>query len=877
MIELFKLFGSIVVDNSEANKSIDNTTDKAEKSESKLLKVFGAIGAAVTAAFTADKIKDFGTAIVNMADDAQKALNSFSAATGEDMEAYESVLKSIYKNNYGESFEDIAASMATVKQQMGDISPEGLEELTTDALILRDTFDMEVNESMRAAKMLMDQFNISGKEAFNMIAQGAQNGLNKNDDLLDSINEYAVHYKQLGFTAENFFASLENGTAAGTFSVDKLGDAMKEFGIRAKDGSDSSREAFEILGLDADRMFALFNSGGAAAANMTQELVDKLAAMPDGVAKTTAGVGLFGTMFEDLGVDGIAALTKLESGISSTKDTLAQINKVKYNSLGDAMQGVQRTLETSLLVPLGEKIIPLLTKKLPEKLARIEEVGPKIVETFGNVVTKAQNLVTKVKGFVSPIVQEISGTVKSVASSIAENITPTLQNIGTWVTTTALPVVQSLWQGIQNGIAQIVPVISDAFGKIGEIFGSFMAIGQEVFGMIASKFGDVGSGVEKLMGIIKSFVEAYLNNMVENWRFFVDILQTSVVPIIGLVIDGLIGLASEIGENVLPMVQTFVQNVSEKFGGMAEFVCGLLQTILENIGPFFQTVQMLFQVLWDVCLTVWETIGQPIFDMVSYAVGRVAEVFAKNMPAIMEFVQTAVAGIKDTWENHLKPVFELIGTFIETILKPIFEVVFDAILGYVQVAFKTIASLWTEVLKPAFDGICDFIVNIFSGNWKGAWEGIVDTFETVFGGLEKVAKIPINAVIGLVNKAIDAINGLSFTVPDWVPGIGGEDFGFSIPKVPELAKGGVLERGQVGLLEGDGAEAVVPLERNTEWITRVAQQFNGVPGNNEVLERILDVLLEIRKALPEELADAVAQLKFEISNREFARLVKAVN
>lgn len=99
--------------------------------------------------------------------------------------------------------------------------------------------------------MLMDQFGLSGEEAFNLIAQGAQNGLDKNGDLLDSINEYSVHFKSLGLDAEDMFNSFANGADAGTFSVDKLGDAVKEFGIRVKDESDSTMQAFKDIGLNA--------------------------------------------------------------------------------------------------------------------------------------------------------------------------------------------------------------------------------------------------------------------------------------------------------------------------------------------------------------------------------------------------------------------------------------------------------------------------------------------------------------------------------------------------------------------------------------------------------------------------------------------------
>ena len=99
-----------------------------------------------------------------------------------------------------------------------------------------------------------------GKKLLNLIAQGAQNGLDKNDDLLDTINEYSVHFSQAGYSAEEMFNSLKNGTDAGTFSVDKLGDAVKEFGIRMKDGT--ANDSLKELGLNVDDVTKRFAQGG---------------------------------------------------------------------------------------------------------------------------------------------------------------------------------------------------------------------------------------------------------------------------------------------------------------------------------------------------------------------------------------------------------------------------------------------------------------------------------------------------------------------------------------------------------------------------------------------------------------------------------------
>ena len=97
---------------------------------------------------------------------------------------------------------------AVVAQQSKEVDPSKIKDLAKNAILLRDTFDFDVNESIRSANMLMEQFGISGDEAYTLIAQGAQKGLDKNGDLLDTVNEYAVHYKQLGYTSEEFFNSL---------------------------------------------------------------------------------------------------------------------------------------------------------------------------------------------------------------------------------------------------------------------------------------------------------------------------------------------------------------------------------------------------------------------------------------------------------------------------------------------------------------------------------------------------------------------------------------------------------------------------------------------------------------------------------------------
>lgn len=365
----------------KTKKAIDDTesevenftfsTEKAEEATEKLSDSF-TVAKGIMANLIAEGIKVLTTELINLTKEAvtfsaefESAMNALQVQTGmssKEMEKYNGIMKEMYNKNYGESFDDIAQSIATVAQNSKEVDPAKIQELTEGALTLRDAFGFEVNETMRAANMLMDQFGISGEEAYNLIAQGAQNGLNKNGDLLDTINEYAVHFKQTGRGAEDFFNMLENGAEEGTFSVDKLGDAWKEFGIRAKDTTNTTTEAYEILGLNADEMRAKFAAGGESAKQATDTILTALFFMDDAVKQNQAGVDLFGTMWEDLGADAIKALSDTNGEITTTKNSLEEINKVQYSGFEHELEQLKREFKTSLSKPLAEEVIPQVKK-----------------------------------------------------------------------------------------------------------------------------------------------------------------------------------------------------------------------------------------------------------------------------------------------------------------------------------------------------------------------------------------------------------------------------------------------------------------------------------------------------------------------------------
>ncbi|KNY24848.1 phage tail tape measure protein [Pseudobacteroides cellulosolvens] len=634
-MELFRLFGSIFIQSNQANQQLDEVDKKASgvgstlgglvEKAGKVALGFAAAGAAAVAGFA---IKG-----VSASEELRKALNSVQASTGaadEEMDNLKGNMLNIYNNNFGESFDDIARSISTVKQQTGQTGVQ-LEKLTQNALMLRDTFEYEVNESTRAANSLMKNFGVTGEEAMNLIAQATQNGANKNDDLLDTFNEYSVQFKSLGFSAEQFANVLVDGAKNGAFSIDKVGDAIKEFNIRAKDGSDSSKAAFEQLGLDADKLTASFAKGGPEAQKSFQQVIQALDAVKDPVAQNTIGVSLFGTQFEDLEKQGVLAFANIGSQVSLSKSALEDINTVKYDTFGEALAGLGRNFEVGILIPLGEKILPIL--------------------------------------------------------------------------------------GVFSG-------------------------------WISSNMPAIQGAVEKAFNVISSVMD-----------------KVSIV--------------------VIPLLQTAFDNISN------------------NTMPF----------LSEALSFITNTIMPPLIEIFNFVATSIVPLFAQKFK---EWIPQVGQIMKGLWDI-IKPV-------IDNIVKA-FQIAWPLIRDIVSSSVKVIGDVISGVLK-ALKGVTDFVAGVFTGDWRRAWDGVKQIFSGVWDGIKGILKGAVNIIIDVVNSMIRGLNKIHVSIPDWIPGVGGKDFGINLAEIPHLAEGGNITKGG-RVLVGEKAPEILDLPRGAR-VTPLDKANSGI-------------------------------------------------
>lgn len=455
---------------------------------------------------------------VSGAVDFDKAMNQFVASTGvanEKLKDYENILKNVYANNYGESFDDIAEAMKEIRTQIGPVvdnwDPTALQEFTESAFALRDTFGYDIQESVRAANAMINNFGIDGLDAMNLIANGAQNGLDFSGELLDSISEYSVQFAKMGFTADEMFKIFSAGAENGAFNLDKIGDAIKENAIRVIDYSNTTQDAYKQLGLDVDDMSKKFASGGDEAREAFDQVMTGLIALNDPVKQNTIGVELFGTMWEDLGPTVVGALSNIEDGAYGTADAMEMIKKVKYDDLGSMFEGLTRQIEL-LILPLGEALIPILTALVQTVLPILQSLLPPLIEVLNAVITPILGIIQSLTPLIdtinalTPIVQSLTVLFQDVFGIIAKIVSETITDIVAFIQ----PI-----NNIKGILSGIVSFISGVFS--GNWRQAWEGI-KQIFSNIVSGFANIfKSPINWIIDGINTFISGLNKIKIPDW------------------------------------------------------------------------------------------------------------------------------------------------------------------------------------------------------------------------------------------------------------------------------------------------------------------------------------------------------------------------
>jgi phage-related protein len=319
------------------------------------------------------------------------------------------------------------------------------------------------------------------------------------------------------------------------------------------------------------------------------------------------------------------------------------------------------------------------------------------------------------------------------------------------------------------------------------------------------------------------------------------------MPQVQSIFDGLAPVLIGLMDSLMPMLFNLVETVFPILVGLLEALLPSFIQITETLLPvLLQVVDMLLPPL----IQIVQALLPPLVQLLQPLLNLLSPLLNLLQP-ILDLVVAVIAPLGNLISGLLTPLITIVSKLIEVALKPLqlgFEVLSDTLTSVVNYAFESVMNK-VNTIKGVFSGIIQFIKGVFTGDWKSAWEGVKKIFSSIADGIGKAFKTPINFIIDLINNFIKGINKIS--IPDWVPGVGGK--GINIPLIPKLARGGILEKGQVGLLEGNGAEAVVPLDQNAKWIRSVSQDMamQGIGGAIDYDRLSVAVVEAIREVIPE--------------------------
>ena len=607
-------------ENEKQEQSDEDSYKERESSAKKhgsVLKSIGkgtayALGAGFLAAGTA--IAGVGIMAVNSANDMDKAMNQYLASTGkstEETERYKKVMEDIYTNNYGDSFGDIGEAMADITKNLGDLDDTSLQEVTESAFALRDTFGYEIPESTRAAKAMMDNFGISGEQAMNLIAAGAQNGLDYSGELMDSISEYSVQFAKVGLDADDMFKIFQKGAESGAFNLDKVGDAVKEMAIRVVDGSDTTAQGFEAIGLNADEMAAKFAAGGDSAKEAFNETIAALASMEDPLAQNQAGVALFGTMWEDLGPEAVTALADIEEGAYDTAGAMESIKNIKYDDIGSVFEGLKRSLEV-LIVPLGEQLIPLMAELIDNVLPLLEEALP-------------------------PLVEAISGVVEALGPAV-EDVLPTLMDA-----------LAEIGEPLMDMAEEIFPVLLDAFNEIlplvAELVGEYLPMWAEVLEMLLPPLVEIISTILPPLIELVSALMPIFETIISLLQPILDLFTSLLTPIVNLISQGVTPLVNSLAPLIQMIADRLIPVIKLMTSAISNSLSGALSTATSIMGNLTQVFRNVVDFIKNVFTGNWKAAWQNVKNIFSNIVSGLGSIFKAPINAIIDGINGFLKGL----------------------------------------------------------------------------------------------------------------------------------------------------------------------------------------------------------------------------------------
>ncbi len=543
------------------------------------------------------------------------------------------------------------------------------------------------------------------------------------------------------------------------------------------------------------------------------------------------------------------------AGNATTTDSINLLSAVTKGYGDTSAEAVQQAADLAFAtVRLGQTSFPELAAGMGKVIPLASTLGLEQEQLWGAMAT-----LTGVTGSTAEVVTQMKATMQAFLSP-SKNMQAALKNMG-------YESGQALLES--KGLQGSLEALKDAVGGDELAFaGLFSSVEAQtaVLAMAGNQAENLTSKTAEMYeatGAANTAFErqtdtlAYDIQMIKNLGAnFLTQLGTNILPYVREFAEAALPVVSEALEKIggymtgtiIPAAETAVKWISEHRTLILALAAGIATAVAAYKAykvavTAYNAVMAVYKVVTAASATGTFTLAGamtalniPVLAVVA-AIGLAVAagiLIYKNWDKIKAKAAELGAKISEVWGNIKTGVSEAVANLVSA-----FQSNFPLLSAYLSGWWESVSAAWENV-KAIFANIIDFVQNVFAGNWSAAWDNIVAIFGNVFGMIVNLAKAPINGVISAINWVLEKINSISVTIPDWVPGVGGQTLGFNIPTIPALAAGGIATAptlAQIG--EGGEPEAVLPLSKLAalldEWTKPKPTPGGGTGGGGETV------------------------------------------
>ncbi|MFR0917440.1 MAG: phage tail tape measure protein [Faecalibacillus intestinalis] len=564
------------------------------------------------------------------------------------------VIKDVYEAGLGESMDRVAEAVVRIKRNLGEMDDGTLNSITQQAIILEDTFDVDMNETLRGVKGLMKNFGLTAQEAMDYIVAGTQEGLDWTDELGDNISEYSGKFSQAGYSASEYFQLLKNGSDSGAYNLDKVNDAINEVTTRLADGTIEG--ALGSFSSETQKTFKAWQDGKATQKDVIDSIVSDITKCDDQQKALTMSATAFGTMGEDANLTFAKAL----NSVGTTFDDV----KGKGEAFSDETTTPMQELESKVrkvkdqLQPLGDLFYDIAGVVLDNfaPLSGIIVTVATAIATY-KAITSAADVATKGLAAAQKLLSIAmnGGGFGLVLAGITALVAGFLY---LWNTSDGFRKFWSKqWENIKASFQSVADILVPFFTKtLPEAFNGLVETFQGVGDSIVEFFVGIG---ETIASFFTETIPEAFNSFIETVSGFVDSVVSffSELPYnIGYAIGYIIALIVDLGMKFVEFVTVDVPNfvtgfiswisqlpgqfwtyITDIIGKVAEFALNLISKGYEAGSNFVSSV-----------ISFVTGLPGQIWSVLSNAIGKVAEFVVKMGSKGIEAAKSLWDGIVNT-------------------------------------------------------------------------------------------------------------------------------------------------------------------------------------------------------------------------------------